>query len=682
MAKSALRQKQDKCVKEFIEREVITCLDDHESHVQKVDNWTKRFEAVRSIQGLSYGDDPDKFPKLEPWEYSSDAGIPIEAIIIRAIIARFVKTIFTKPICNITGRGGQDKEQAKIVQGYNEYSLEDEMKFERIFYDIAMDVCLTGDGVGKLIEANEEYDWEETYFTLINPDTGEPIPDPGTKNEFDSEEWPNGYPIEVHEDFEPKPDIATGIVPEVKEITVTKKDKIYFGTKLIPVDPRDLVLPKNADTSDYNELPWLGHKFKKNWHWFKEREGNVEDGGYDKDAIEQLRPQTDTKKKVSTVPKIEVIELWGKVDMPTNVSEEKHEVREITALYAIEKGELLGWIPNQYKGKRMFFHWQIMPMSHRARGIGVPQFAKGLRELVDSLFNCLVDRDKINSHPPFIYDEESGFDPEIHGFGPNEFWGVNDKTRLGRLEMGNYSEARTQWAIDFVMGILQKLFGVTDYTLGTESNIASNKTARGIMAIIGEGNYSFDTMITLLQMTNKDFFEANILMHAKMMKDEGMEEKVFYVTESQDNPYRKISASSLSLKWNFKPRGTSVNDNIHRRRQDANESYDKLSQNALFNPQLTPTTANNYREITQNYVDAYDLKGIKLPTHEELQEELIKVKAAIEMEIRKKQQYEQLKATAKHRKGTPEGDAAQKVLASIEMSGQKPQDIGKKRKQR
>ena len=29
------------------------------------------------------------------------------------------------------------------------------------------------------------YEWEETYFALINPTTGEPITDPNTKNEFD-----------------------------------------------------------------------------------------------------------------------------------------------------------------------------------------------------------------------------------------------------------------------------------------------------------------------------------------------------------------------------------------------------------------------------------------------------------------------------------------------------------------
>src|SRR3990167_9473386 len=136
--KSELRKKQDDAVKEFIQREVLTQIDTHDEFAKKVDRWRKRFEAMRSVKGLTYGDDPDRFPKLEPWRYASDAGVPIEAITIRAIIARFVKTIFQKPICNVTGRGGQDTRDARTVQEYNEYSLEDEMNFERHLYDIML----------------------------------------------------------------------------------------------------------------------------------------------------------------------------------------------------------------------------------------------------------------------------------------------------------------------------------------------------------------------------------------------------------------------------------------------------------------------------------------------------------------------------------------------------------------
>ncbi|RKY32411.1 MAG: hypothetical protein DRP74_02750 [Candidatus Omnitrophota bacterium] len=656
------REKQNQAVKDFIEKEVLPHIQNHEEYEGKVDKWTQRFEAIRSIQGLAYGADPDKFPKTDPWEGCADIGIPLEAITLRAIIARFVKTIFTKPICNVTGRGGQDKNEAKIVEEYNTYTLEDEMNFERQYYDIMMDVGLTGDGIGKLIEADEDYSWEETYFTLINPISGEPILDPSTKNEYD-ENWPDGYPIEVDENFQPTPNPVLNMTPEVKEITVEKTDKVYFGTKLIPVNPKDFITPEGADTYDIDELPFMAHKFRKSWYWLKKREGDPKDGGYEN--LDKIKPSEDQDKTISTLKKIDLIEVWGKVDIENSQGEK--QPKEIIALYAIEAGELLGWIPNPYKGKRMFFHWQIMPMPHRFRGKSIPEFAKGLRDLIDAIFNHMVDRDTINSHPPFVYDEESGFDPEVHTFGPAEFWGVSDKTRLGRLNMGNTSEYNSEWILEFALGLLQKLFGVTDYTLGAESNIASNKTARGIMAIIGEGNFSFDTMISILQMTNKKFFEANIQMHAKMMKERGMEKKVFYVTESQDNPFRQIARNILSLKWNFIPRGTSVETNLYRKREDAMLAYKTLGSEVFFSPEMSPTTLNNRKLLVQRIIDAFGLKEITLPSAEELAQEMIKMKATVQQEVMKKQQLEQLKKVAKFKKGTPEGEAAKRVLADIEM---------------
>lgn len=661
---SKKREKQTQTIKEFIEREVIPCLDAHGNYERKVDTWTKRFEAVRSIQGLSYGDDPDKFPKLEPWKHSSDIGVPIEAITIRAIIARFVKTIFTKPICNVRGRGGQDFTDAKLIEQYQTYSLEEEMNFERQFYDVGMDVCLAGDGYGKLIEADEDYEWEETYFTLINPVTNEPILDPNTKNEYD-QEWPNGYPIEVDENFQSSPDPATGITLEPKEITITKTDKTFFGTKLIPINPKDLILPKGADTHDLDELPWVGHKFKKSWFWLKEREGKPEEGGYEN--VDLVKPEGVGNDGYSSTlySKNNLIEVWAKVDIDNE--EGKKKPREIIALYERDKGELLGWIINPYRGKRMIFHWQIMPMPHRARGKSIPEFARGLRDLVDSLFNNMINRDTINSHPPFIYDEQSGFDPEIHAFGPHEFWGVNDKSRLGRLDMGNISEFRAQWIIEFTMGLIQRLFGVTDYTTGTSSDISENKTARGIMAIIGEGNMSFDTMIALLQMTNKKLFEANIRMHAKMLRESKMQDKVFYVTEEKSDVMRRISVKHLEACWNFIPRGTSMEANIHKKREDALMAYKVFGSNPFFSPQMSAQTMNNLKELTQNVADVLNVRNISLPSAEELQQQMVKMKADVQQEIQKRQQIEQLKKVAKFKKGTPEGMAAQKVLADIMM---------------
>jgi len=49
---------------------------------------------------------------------------------------------------------------------------------------------------------------------------------------------------------------------------------------------------------------------------------------------------------------------------------------------------------------------------------------------------------------------------------------------------------------------------------------------------------------------------------------------------------------------------------------------------------------------------------------------MLKLKADAIQEIIKRQKLDQLKKVAKFKKGTPEGNAAQKVLTDIEMSNQ------------
>ena len=113
---------------------VHVVVEDASNLLTKKLEWGRLAAYLEQSTRYIYFDKKDKklryryyIPKLEPWVHSSDVGIPLEAITLRAIIARFVKTIFTKPLCNVFPRGNSDKADTKIVQEYNEYTLEDEM---------------------------------------------------------------------------------------------------------------------------------------------------------------------------------------------------------------------------------------------------------------------------------------------------------------------------------------------------------------------------------------------------------------------------------------------------------------------------------------------------------------------------------------------------------------------------
>ena len=79
-------------LKKFIISECEESLTNQQSRIEKVKEYSKRYEAKRSISGLlGWGDDPKKSPKDSPWEGASDVGIPIDAFTIEGLLPRFLK---------------------------------------------------------------------------------------------------------------------------------------------------------------------------------------------------------------------------------------------------------------------------------------------------------------------------------------------------------------------------------------------------------------------------------------------------------------------------------------------------------------------------------------------------------------------------------------------------------------
>jgi len=645
-----------------------------DNHSYRIDQWTKRFMAARSIAGMQYGDDSKIHPKVDPFDGCSDTGIPIEAITIRAIVGRIMKAVFTNPVCNVHGRGVSDPKNAKVIEEYNDYSLNDEMQFKRKYYDSIMNTCLDGDGYRKLIERDEDYEYEEEYFTLVDPMTGEPQIDPQSQ----TEDNPAGYPVEVPEKYQPVPDPVTGIAPILQKTIAYKKEKIYFGTDCVIIPRKHIIIPPDEKEWDVQELSGFGHRFWKPFYWLKEREGKPSEGGYENvDMLKQYTNPRDPDVNMTDYDpnkRIMLIEWRGKFEIYKNKSP-----REIIALYAPEEDVLLGWIVNPYKGNRHFYHDQIMPLPNSHYGMGIPQFAWCLRNLIDALVNQFVDRNTLDMHSPILYDEESTFDPDVYQLGLNEFWPTPKNAILGRLPQNKGSEEHVKWLIEFTLGLIQKLFGVNDYTLGSESNVSSNKTARGILAIIGEGNISFAQMITILQLENARFFAGNISMTAKMLKESGQDKKVFFVTESQDNPYREISANQLSLKYNFIPRGTADDINQEVKYAKNMELYNVFmkTRNPFFDPNFAPESAENLKILTQNILDGANIRGIKLPEFSKLVQSMQNMQAQAMKQAQQQMQQEQQKEEAKKRAKAKVQQDSQRMKARDNAGNRVANDVSK-----
>src|SRR3990167_1171207 len=179
-------------LRDFIISEVEDSIAHQQSRITEVREYTKRYEAKRSISGLlGWGDDPKKNPKDSPWPGSADVGIPIDAFTVEGLLPRFLKVCYgSKPIAWIRGTGQSDIPKAPIVQEALNYQLTRMIKIYRRMKLIFKTVVIEGDGFAKCVWEKKTRLFLKVFYNLQNPLTGELMPDPAT-----------GQLMEVKSDF-------------------------------------------------------------------------------------------------------------------------------------------------------------------------------------------------------------------------------------------------------------------------------------------------------------------------------------------------------------------------------------------------------------------------------------------------------------------------------------------------
>ena len=150
----------------------------------KVQTWRDKYE----------GNIPET--KSEPFAGASSLHIPLTKWICDAIQARSTKTVFgVKPFWIVKGRGSEDEQHAKTVEGFLDYLAEIEMKMPLVADDLFARAIIDGTGISKLTwdketRVVEDVDiqplpaYDETGEPMmqvtgaIDPVTGEPLPEP------------------------------------------------------------------------------------------------------------------------------------------------------------------------------------------------------------------------------------------------------------------------------------------------------------------------------------------------------------------------------------------------------------------------------------------------------------------------------------------------------------------------
>ena len=265
-------------LRDFIIREVEDSIAHQQPRIAEVREYTKRYEAKRSISGLlGWGDDPRKNPKNSPWAGASDVGIPIDAFTIEGLLPRFLKVCYgSKPIAWIRGTGQSDIPKAPIVQEALNYQLTRMIKIYRRMKLIFKTVIMEGDGFSKVVWEKKTRPFNKIIRNLQNPLTGDILIDPKTQK-----------PIEVKEDFILQPLDDVGTMPVMVKIEKQEEKTIYEGPTIYGRTIKELVIPKNADSPEIEEWGWICDTYEKTFDWLARNEGDIKEGKFNISKIRE-----------------------------------------------------------------------------------------------------------------------------------------------------------------------------------------------------------------------------------------------------------------------------------------------------------------------------------------------------------------------------------------------------------
>ncbi len=617
-------------LRDFIIQEVEESIAYQQSRITEVKEYTKRYEAKRSISGLlGWGDDPKKNPKDSPWEGSSDVGIPIDAFTVEGLLPRFLKVCYgSKPIAWIRGTGQSDVPKAPIVQEALNYQLTRMIKIYRRMKLIFKTVVLEGDGYAKCVWEKQTRPFNRIVRYLQDSIT--------QQIQFDAQ----GKNIEVKEDYVPQPDPQTGITFEVVKDEIQEEKTIYEGPMIYGRTIKELVIPKNADSPNVEDWDWICDTYEKTFDWLARREGDIKEGKFkniDKIFEDVIGKSADHNKAMRTP--IKIFEWYGKYDINDDNKDE-----EIIAFVCPKYKVLLGYMLSPFP-VRPFFHYQIIPMEGRPFGKGVPEFLIGMRDMVDAVFNQMIDRGSITNNPPIIVPSEH--EDELNPFGPGVKWKSDNANTYRVLELPK-SEQMEFAKINFLLGMVQKLFGVMDYAVADTGGLAGNRTASGIASVIGEGNIKFDDMIRALQDINEDLYEFIVNLNADNLDDDF----IYQLTEQKENPFKSINKSYWAGNYDFESAGNSININRGIEQQNALLSYNTAVNSYGKNPAISEKTM---IAVTENFFRAIDIRDVPLKSEEEMAQEKAQAQEMQNQALQLQAQTAQAEIAAKQAKAQPQG---------------------------
>lgn len=488
-----------------------------------------RYQANRSVSGLQLGPDPAKRVKNSPWNGCADIGIPLEMILIQQLHPRAINAFGMEPMFESYRISDQGFLPAGDVDDLLHYKLVTTGELKRVLDDAIMMGYKNGDPVIKPSwQVRKRYVVEERIY-LLNAQGG-PLLDPERKPieviEKDqslveliwqkvilaSVELRTTAQALAERDkiteketimavlgfmFDEKARTVTQVVPSplIKNVP-NRSETVYTQGKLKVTEsviyqegvefelcsPERCFWPIDAKTNDPQKLPWFSILTPVDEAWLRMRikpdDDRPESVGFDKANVELVISKNKTKADSSGGSKnIEVVEHYDAICLDEE-DDELGRKQEIIAWYAVEDDLLLGWITNPNSRNksdviRPIFPIQPRPEPGRYHAISIPDSVKGCRDVMDALFNQMLDQGSIQNNPPLIVGSRTLLNADKYKFGPGARWWADTAKFLDTVNLShNFQTSFQQMSMLTLM--VQQMWGANELFSGNSPQY--NKT--------------------------------------------------------------------------------------------------------------------------------------------------------------------------------------------------------------
>lgn len=532
-----LQQVQDRIDSQYIADKVLNQI---QQEINNRNSWEKKREdAWQSFMG-------HRDRKNKPWPNCANLNVPIVAETVLTYLPRVVNTVFgIDPVCIVRGRNKSDDSKAYLVEKFLSYLTRKVMKIFMPCVEWFLNTLVEGDGFVKVI-------WDKCTHKekVIETQVIEQVDDLGN------------------------------IIQVPQEIEVEKEVVDYNAPRMFVIQSTDIIRPW-FDNPDIQKCDWIAQRIytTKDDLKRKQRYGiykNVDEvlAGYIPTQIDQKKDEIDgLQQNASENKQVVLYEWWGRYDINNDGFEE-----ECLITVAEKTKTVLRIIQNPYKhGKRPFVQIKHIPVPNRPYGRGIPELLNPLETEINAIHNNRVDSGTLATSLTFFYNPSAGLDPRKLVIAPSVGIPRRNKDDFEFAQMQNVPASSFQEE-NLLNAHVQRLTNATDLSMGMQSNLMQNKTARGAMLFQGEANQRFKMDISFVQSGIEELFTQIVQLCQQYLE----EDTWIQVVEGGQEEWKSFKAEDIKGDFDLMAQGNTENTNKALEREQSIFMYQTLMSNPLL----------------------------------------------------------------------------------------------------